>query len=175
METLDKIYQFSVQKNREGIVVDTVLLLLLLIGRYDLEEIKNFEPTHQYSKEDYKLLNKIIRPFKKIFVTPQILAELSNHSLNSLYEDKLHHYLCVVVDFLRDKNNMEEVHLAFDDWEEKNIKKLCSFGFVDMGMYEISKQRGIPIVTDDFKFYNFSKSSVPMIKLSVVKNSHIRI
>ena len=171
METLEKIYQFSIQKTREGIILDTTVLLLFLIGKYNPSYIKDFEPTHGYSKDDYELLNKIIRPFKKIIITPQIIAEISNHSLKHLFDAKLQQYLCVVVNFLRNKEKMEEHHIMFENWNDKSIGRLCSFGFVDMGMYEISKQRGIPILTDEEDLYNFSKREIPMIKLSIIKYS----
>lgn len=174
METLEKIYKFSIERTREGIILDTVVLLLFFIGKYDINYIKDFGPTHLYSKDDYDLLNKIILPFKKIVITPQVIAEISNHSLKYLFDAKLQQYLCVVVDFLRNKDKMEEQHVMFENWVDKSISRLCSFGFVDMGMYEISKQKGIPILTDEEYLYNFSKRNIPIIKFSIIKYSDLK-
>jgi len=174
METLEKVYQFALQKNREGIILDTVVLLLFLIGKYSIDSIKSFEPTHNYSKDDYDLLCKIIRPFKKIVVTPQVIAEISNISRQSLSGAKLQQYLCAVIDFFKDRERMEEHHVFFENWNDKSVGRLCSFGFVDMGMFEIAEQRGVPILTDEEDLYNFSKKKIPIIKLSVIKYSNLK-
>ena len=171
METLEKIRKFSIQRNREGIILDTMVLLLFFIGKYDYSLIKNFKPTHEYSKNDCELLDRIVRLFKKIIITPQVIAEMSNHSLSYLFSARLQQYLCVVVNFLKNKERTEERHIKFKDWNDKNIGRLCSFGFVDMGMYEVSKQTGMPILTDDENLYNFSKKEIPIIKFSIIKYS----
>ena len=123
METLDKVYEFAHKRNREGIILDTVVLLLYFIGKFDINYIKGFEPTHAFSREDYELLNRIINPFKRIIITPQILAELSNHSKNNITDKKLHHYLAMVFNFLRDKEKVEEYHMKIEDWSDKSIPR----------------------------------------------------
>ncbi|MDP3778603.1 MAG: hypothetical protein Q8R30_00965 [bacterium] len=173
METLEKVYEFAYRKTRDGIILDTVVFLLFLIGKHNSNAIKDFEPTHNYSKEDYELLNRIISPFKKIIVTPQVIAEVSNHSLKHLFDARLQQYLCVVVDFLKNTQKTEEHHVKFNDWTDRSIGRLCTFGFVDMGMYEIAEQKGIPILTDEKALYNFSKNKIPIIKLSIIKNSNM--
>lgn len=174
METLEKVNQFAIQRNREGIILDTVVLLLYFIGKYSVNAIKDFEPTHGYSKEDFELLNKIIKPFKRIIITPKIVAEVSNLSLPHLQDKKLYQYVRLVVEFLLNKEGSEEYHVQFENWENKSIDRLSSFGFVDMDMYEIAKKRNVPILTDDIRFYNFSKKEIPIIKLSVIKYADFR-
>ncbi len=173
METLEKVFQYAHTRNRDGIILDTVVLLLLFIGKYDPKYISKFEPTHEYTEKDFELLNKIIRPFKKIYVTPQIIAEVSNHSLKAINNEKLHHYLAMVANFLNNKDKVTEAHVRFEDWGDKSISRLCSFGFVDLSMYELSKQKMIPILTDELPLYQHSKSQIPIIKLSVIKYSGV--
>lgn len=174
METIEKVYEFASKRNREGIILDTVVLLLYLVGKYDIQCIKSFEPTHHYEKEDFDLLIKLIKPFKKIIVTPHIIAEVSNISLRHMKNARLQQYLCVLVDQLKDKNITDERHIYFDNWQDKTIGRLVAFGFTDMGIYEVSKENNLPIITDDQELYNFSKSKTPIIKLSVIKYSNFK-
>jgi hypothetical protein len=171
MDTLETVYKYAHTKNRDGIIIDTVVLLLYFIGKLDTEYIQSFKPTRQYTKADFELVNKIISPFKRIIATPQIIAEVSNHSLVAIHSDRLHHYFAMITNFLNNKDKVEEGYLRFEEWDNKSIARLCSFGFVDLGMYELSKRRGVPILTDDLTLYIRSKEEIPVIKLSVIKDA----
>lgn len=74
------------QYRRKGIIVDTNLLLLALIG--GTSSIGEFKRTRGYSDEDYQLLLKVIDQFETLVSTPHILAEVSNLT-NGLYGSKL--------------------------------------------------------------------------------------
>ncbi len=175
METIEKIYQYAHKRNNEGIIIDTNVLLLFFIGRYNQDYIKEFKHTNTYSKEDYSLVEHIIKPFNKIIITPQIIAEISNHSLQGLNNERLHNYISLIVNLLLDASKTEEHNFSFKEWENKDISILSKFGFIDMNMYEIAKKRAVPILTDDKKFYEFAKGKgeIPIIKLSVVKYSDV--
>lgn len=74
------------QYRRKGIIVDTNLLLLALIG--GTSSIVEFKRTCGYSDADYQLLLKVIDQFEKLVSTPHILAEVSNLT-NGLHGNKL--------------------------------------------------------------------------------------
>lgn len=59
-------------------IIDTNLLLLLLVGTFDLQRIKKFKRTQQFSESDFDLLVNFLKPVKKIITTPHILTEVSN-------------------------------------------------------------------------------------------------
>ena len=63
------------QYRRKGIIVDTNLLLLVLIG--GTPSIAGFKRTSGYTTKDYKLLLNVIDQFEKLISTPHILAEVS--------------------------------------------------------------------------------------------------
>jgi hypothetical protein len=63
---------------RKGLLLDSNLLLLLIIGAYDPDQIKKFKRTNAFTAEDYRLLADIVRSFKKKITTPSILTEVSN-------------------------------------------------------------------------------------------------
>ena len=143
------------------------------MGKLDPLYIHEFKPTHQYTKEDFELLLKIIKPFKKIILTPHIIAELSNHIKNNANDRKLHYYFSVILNYLNNKDKVGECYIKFEEWQNKDIKLLCIFGFVDLSINELSKSKKIPILTDDVNLYNYLKDKTPIIKHSVIKYSHI--
>lgn len=61
-----------------GILVDTNLLLLLVVGSYQKDRIKTFKRTAGYSSRDYILLNDLIARFDVRWTTPNILTEVDN-------------------------------------------------------------------------------------------------
>src|SRR5688572_366905 len=79
--TLDII--LSNKSNYKGVVIDTNLLLLLLIGLYDITQIEKHKRIKKYSKSDYDKLLILIRHFSdKIFTTTNIVTEVCNLSDN---------------------------------------------------------------------------------------------
>ena len=80
---------------QKGIAVDTELLLLAAIGRYQESYIKLFKRTEHFSEEDYAILASFLAHFKTFAIPPHVLAELSNYSFQiplqrlEAYLDKL--------------------------------------------------------------------------------------
>ena len=75
-----------------NLILDTPILLLYLVGSYDINFISHFKRTHKYTKEDYKYIKQIIHRARKIYITPQIVAEVSNHSLE-IDQGRFNNYL----------------------------------------------------------------------------------
>ncbi len=66
----------------KGVLVDTNLLFLLLIGSIDPKLLGKFKPTANlgFTRSDYDLLCWMINQFSKLFTTPHVLTEVSNYS-----------------------------------------------------------------------------------------------
>ena len=62
---------------KKPIITDTSPLLLLLIGSYDKNTIKGFKRLANYDSVDFDLLLEFVAK-RKVMVTPQVLAEVSN-------------------------------------------------------------------------------------------------
>ena len=64
----------------KGVLIDTNLLLLYVVGRYDDGVIRRgaFNRLAAYSIEDYSLLRGLMLLFDKYVTTPHVLAEVSN-------------------------------------------------------------------------------------------------
>lgn len=60
------------------LLIDTNLLLVLLVGAQDREQIARFKRTSAYSREDYDLLARFVADFRQIAGMPNVLTEVSN-------------------------------------------------------------------------------------------------
>jgi len=70
----------------KGILVDTNLLLLLLVGLTEPSFVPKFRRTEKFAPEDCKTLENFLSRFDQIFTLPNVLTEVSN--LAGQIEDK---------------------------------------------------------------------------------------
>ena len=68
-----------IDKHRaKGVLVDTNLLVLFLVGRVNRQRILNFKRTGDFTIEDYDLLLRLIDWFGKLIATPHVLSQVSD-------------------------------------------------------------------------------------------------
>ena len=71
-------FQILLNKYRnKGIVIDSNLLVLYIIGCYNSNLIKDFSKTKQFTIEELYFLNRIINIFPFNVTTPNILTEVN--------------------------------------------------------------------------------------------------
>jgi hypothetical protein len=63
---------------RKGLLVDTNVLVLYVVGNLDLDLIAKHKRTEKFIAEDYHLLDRFLRQFKTLITTPNVLTEVSN-------------------------------------------------------------------------------------------------
>lgn len=61
-----------------GLLVDTNLLLLFVVGGYDRRRIESFKRTSVYTQNDFQRLGWLTKQFNKLWTTPNILTEVDN-------------------------------------------------------------------------------------------------
>jgi hypothetical protein len=136
----------------KGIIVDTNLIILYIVGFYDITYIEKFGRVKNkgYTKEDFLALKKLLESFRSLFLTPQILAEISNLSFNDVSDKR---FVAYFDEMLRVITNVNEKYIP------KNIlvkiPSLIKFGFTDLSIFELAKKENLPVVTDDFKLHGF--------------------
>ncbi len=77
--------------HRQGLLIDSNLLLLLFVGQYDPTRIQKFKRTDQFTVGDYELLADYVEQFRELVTTPSILTEVSN-LLGQLPENLRYHF-----------------------------------------------------------------------------------
>jgi rRNA-processing protein FCF1 len=75
---MDDAFQLIRKHRGNGLLVDTNLLLLYLVGKTNPGRISNFKRTSRYTVEDFNLLGQIMAQFRTLITTPHVLTELSN-------------------------------------------------------------------------------------------------
>jgi hypothetical protein len=68
-----------IQKHRaNGLLIDTNLFLLYLVGTTNERRIATFKRTQKYTIEDFHYLTQLVAQFKIVVTTPHVLTEVSN-------------------------------------------------------------------------------------------------
>jgi rRNA-processing protein FCF1 len=152
--TLDSALQSAISKHAAaGILVDTNLLLLYLVGVYDREFVGTFKRTQNYTGEDFDSVAQLIHRFRRIITTPHILSELSNLSLG-IKGDRGIRYFATLVQALR---QTREIHVEKDELLENGL--LSKLGFTDLSILEAAKQHKYLVLTDDFPATGYLRSA----------------
>ena len=173
MYNLEDVRSYILQFQPAGIIIDTDVLMLLLVGEYDPSSIENCKFTNNFCKADFECLKKIVSCFNKIIITPHNVAEISNHSTKAFYGDKHYAYFYSLAKFLE---QVEENLCSLKSLLKMDVAIISAFGFTDMAMFEIAKssQNKIPILTDDTNFHIRFRNAIPVIKLSDITKQTIR-
>lgn len=72
------LYELFAKYRHKGILIDTNLLLLYVVGSLNPQLIPNFKRTTVYSVRDYEIVASVIEFFDLRIVTPHVLTEVSN-------------------------------------------------------------------------------------------------
>ncbi len=144
-------------KEPEVVITDTSPLLLLLVGMYDQRLIGKFKRVRKYTTTDYEFLFQFLER-KKVLVTPQILAEVSNLTMG-LKEKRFSEFI------EKNKENLKRVkekYIAKDEIIE--TKELLRFGFTDVSIILAAKEQKAMILTEDYPLYNRCKKEGLKVK-----------
>jgi len=136
-----------IEKHRgTGVLIDSNLLVLHLVGTVNRERIKTFKRTQAYSFEDFDLLEWLISCFSRLFTTPHVLTEVSNLTggLSGRERADMRRLIRLVVD---------EMQESFD--ESKTVVRHACFdrlGLTDAAIATLC-ERGILVLTNDLDLY----------------------
>jgi rRNA-processing protein FCF1 len=139
------------RENVKGIVIDSNLLLLFIIGLYDRKQIQKVRVVRQYTIDDFEKLVNIIAYYNlTITVTPNIITEICNLSDKLNYESK-YKFFKFIEQFLIEHNEYSETSLI-------TIKKsntcFYKFGIADASVHNLAQEKRL-VITDDFDLYHF--------------------
>src|SRR5439155_446138 len=63
---------------RKGVLVDANLMLLVVVGMYDISRIQQFKRTQKYDASIYQTIIGLLSQFERRFTTPNIFTEIDN-------------------------------------------------------------------------------------------------
>jgi len=160
----DTLVEFVRKYSQIGILLDTNILLVYVIGQYDPARIETFKRTNTFIAKDYKLLAEFLSHFRSIVATPHVLTEVSNLAAN-LKEP--HRTSC----FESFADNIQ----AFDEQTEAagTIATTPAFkrlGITDASLPLIARGKFL-VLTDDFVLYNHLLEN----EVDAINFNHIRL
>lgn len=135
---------------RKGVIVDTNLLLLWLVGLSDPKRIKKVDRTEKYSIDAYRKLNGLILQFSRIITTPNIITEISNliNDIKGSERESFFSLLGSVLNNGLDKPSIETIEEYVPSTIILEDNKIVTFGVTDCGIRQVASQ-GFLVLTDD--------------------------
>jgi hypothetical protein len=151
---------------RKGILLDTNLLLLLLVGRSAPDRIKDFKPIRNqgFDLEDFQILVGVVSTFSKVIVTPHILTEVSNHldkARGPFRSDILDGFATLAQSSVERFINSAELS-ARNDFKE--------FGLADVAITEISPETYLVLSVDFRLVGHLQKNNVDAFNFVHLRN-----
>ncbi len=144
----DDIENLFARYRGKGILIDTNILVLWLIGSTNKARITKFNRTQGFVPEDYELLVDIFQTFQKVLTTPNILTEVSN-LINQLGEPERSQCFSI---FARDIVQLDEIYV--ESHTIAATDKFAKFGLTDCGIAALAKGKYL-VLTEDFKLANY--------------------
>jgi len=135
-----------------GIIIDTNIMLVYIVGTYDIEYIADFKRTAKYCADDYKFICHVLPYFNKKVITTHILTELSNLSMQ-IQDNRLAGYFSAFRELLKE---------ARENYINKDrilgLPLLPKLGVTDLAILEVVKKFKYLTFTDDFRMSGYIRS-----------------
>ena len=150
-----------------GLLIDTNLLVLFVVGSINRSRVPVFKRTSKYSGEDYDLLLRVIGAWRKpLFTLPHVLAEVSN--LTDLKGHELlsaRHFLKGTIAILR------EPELA--SARAAQNAQYGDLGLVDAAIATLAREHDCAVLTDDLTLYlALHQEGVPSLNFAHLQASN---
>jgi rRNA-processing protein FCF1 len=127
----------------KGVLIDTNLLLLYLVGRYDPRRIPKFKRTMIFAIEDFFTLLKFFEYFNEVVTTPNILTEV-NSLANQLPDNiKVGFY----PKFAEQIAALQEHYI--ESAKLSSTPHFLKLGLTDSGILNLAQDKYL-VLTDDF-------------------------
>lgn len=159
----DYISRLIQKYHRKGILIDTNILLLYIVGSVNKEAIGKFKRTNRFSSEDFDTLVSILGRFQVKITTSNILTETSN-LLGHLDKNLRPNYFG---SFATGVNTLQEILVKSSN--VTNSKVFFDLGLTDAVIAETARDNYV-VLTDDFPLYHYLNSS----GIDAINYNHIR-
>lgn len=128
-----------------GLLVDTNLLVLFVVGSVNCNRIEKFKRTCQCTVQDYELLLRVIGQFK-LYTVAHVLAEVSNLTdLTGSERLRARHVLKETISVLTEPE-MPSARAA-------QSRTYADLGLVDAAIASVADEYKCSVLTDDLDLY----------------------
>jgi predicted nucleic acid-binding protein len=142
------VASFFENARSNGLLIDTNLLVLLIIGAVNRDRIPRFKRTSNYRPEDWDILRELLGQIPGRIVIPHILAEVS--TLTDMKGSDLFQARRILRLTVEEK--MEEVPIPSEDaFGSAYYDRL---GLTDAAVCVTAKRLGCSVITNDFQLYS---------------------
>lgn len=148
---------------RKGLLIDTNVLLVWVVGSFLPNLIKSFKRTASYTPTDYDLIYQLINNSQRIITTPGILAEVSNLSgqMKKNIREKFWTDFKTKLELFQ-----EEYQPSMEIANEPAFKYI---GLVDSGVISAARN-GYLVLTDDARLnYELEKAGLSSLNLNYLR------
>ncbi|MBL0156761.1 MAG: hypothetical protein IPP47_06610 [Bryobacterales bacterium] len=143
---MNSVEPWSSLDNRAGLLIDTNLLVLFVVGTVNPDRISNFKRTSRYTHSDFDLLCRVIGYFTPLYTLPHVMAEVSN-----------------LTDMTGPERLMARLVLkaALETLQEPAVPSILAcqngyyqrLGLVDAAIAAASQEQRCAVLTDDLDLY----------------------
>lgn len=153
-----------IEKHRSnGVIVDSNLLLLLVIGSTNENRVPQFDRTQQYTVDDFRLLQEIVAECRSVLTTPHVLTEVSN--LAKLRNPELS----------KARAKLREISEATEEFYEPSRHVMADATFVSFGLTDAAirliADRPALVLTDDLPLFHYLSRK----GLDAINFNHLRV
>jgi hypothetical protein len=151
----------TLDRHREsGVVIDTQLLLLLLIGGFDRELIGRFKRVRHYEEADFDLLAVLVERCPKLFTTPSVLTEVMNLA-GQLPEETAFLF-------------RQAVRRVIPGWQERHVaaaqlaegEAFARLGLTDATLEELARSNVLVLTDDHPLFGRLTEQDLPAMNFT---------
>ncbi len=146
-----------------GVLVDSNVLLLYVVGLFRPGRIETFTRTRRYTVDDFYLLQVIVGHFQRLVVTPNTLTEVANLASQMEEPDRsaCRDILASTVTVVR-----EEYVASMKAVGDRDFRRL---GLTDSAILTLERSKYL-ILTDDRDLY----LTLEYRKMDVINFNHVR-
>jgi len=139
----DYLLKLIQKYKQKGLLVDTNILLLYIVGIVNVDLIRNFSRTANFTENDFYLVEKFINFFAVNITTPHILTEVSDLLGNRI---ELQLALGKYIELIEEK--------FLESKQITRTKTFLQFGLADTAITETAKNSYL-VVTDDNPLFGY--------------------
>ena len=145
------IAELIAQYRSAGVIVDTNILLLFVVGTFDRSLVGRHKRTVTFTPKDYDILLKFLDQFQVWLTTPSVLTEVSNLAaqVGEPYRAGILDYLSKLFPILIERYTESRI-LASE-------KSFSTIGLTDSGIIELGRG-GHLVLSDDLTLLQFLAS-----------------